>query len=145
MFDQSRKYNFKGENMIYQIKTQTRKPFIIFLLLITFFILCISEKQYSQSVGVVTGKVVDASNGEELIGANILLQGTMLGAASDLNGNFIVRNIPAGNYTLIASMIGYTKVTVTDVNITDNSTLKLDISLKPEAYETEEVLITAKL
>ena len=108
-------------------------------------VLFLTVSSYAQENGSVYGKIVDATNGEELIGANILFQGTTLGAASDLEGNYSIKNIPAGSYTLIASMIGYSKVTITNVEISNSKALKLDISLKSETYETDEVLITAKL
>lgn len=111
----------------------------------TILLLVLSNFTAAQESGSVYGKVVDESNGEELIGANIFLQGTTLGAASDLEGNFNIKTIPEGTYTLVASMIGYSKVIISDVNITAGSNFKLDISLKSEAYQTEEVLITAKL
>src|SRR3990172_9001184 len=145
MFDQSRKYNFKGEKMFYQNKAQMRNPFIKFLILTLFITLGESEEYYPQSVGIVRGKVVDASNGEELIGANILLQGTTLGAATDLQGNYFIKSVPEGKYTITISMIGYTKVTVTDAEVLRQRPLKLDVSLKSEAYKTDEVIITAKL
>ena len=145
MFDQSRKYNFKGEKMFYQNKAQMRNPFIKFLILTLFITLGESEEYYPQSVGIVRGKVVDASNGEELIGANILLQGTTLGAATDLQGNYFIKSVPEGKYTITISMIGYTKVTVTDAEVLRQRPLKLDVSLKSVAYKTDEVIITAKL
>ncbi len=111
----------------------------------TIFILFLAVSNYAQENGSVYGKIVDANSGEELIGANILLQGTTLGAASDLEGNYSIKNISEGSYTLAASMIGYSKVTITNVEITNSKALKLDISLKSEAYETDEVLVTAKL
>jgi TonB-dependent receptor len=109
------------------------------------FIVSITGIGLAQESGSVYGKVVDENNGESLIGANIILQGTTLGAASDLDGNYLIKSVPAGSYTLVASMIGYSKITVTDVQINNGSSLKLDISLKSEAFETEEVLVTAKL
>ena len=115
------------------------------LLTIIFLLLLLAISIEAQESGTLYGKVVDESNGESLIGVNIFLQGTTLGAASDLDGNFTIKSIPAGNYTLVASMIGYSKINVTDVQIKNGSSLKLDISLKSEAFETEEVLITAKL
>jgi len=124
-----------------------KKPNISMFKLVTtiFFILFLAVSNYAQEKGSVYGKIVDANNGEELIGANMLLQGTTLGAASDLEGNYSIKNIPEGSYNLVASMIGYSKVTITNVEITKSKSLKLDISLKSEAFETDEVLVTAKL
>ena len=111
----------------------------------TFLMMLLTISVEAQESGSLYGKVVDQSNGESLIGVNLFLQGTTLGAASDLDGNYTIKSIPAGSYTLVASMIGYSKITVTDVQIKNGSALKLDISLKSEAFETEEVLVTAKM
>ena len=99
---------------------------------------------FAQS-GTLTGSVIDSKNGEQLIGANLLLEGTNIGAATDLDGKFIIKNIAAGSYNLFASMIGYTKVTVTGIVIKPNEIMETNISLSPEAYQTEEVIISAKL
>ncbi|MDZ7624084.1 MAG: carboxypeptidase-like regulatory domain-containing protein [Ignavibacteriaceae bacterium] len=99
----------------------------------------------AQESGTVFGKVVDSATGEELIGANIFLEGTTIGAATDIEGNFKISNVPAGTYSLIASMIGYSKFTVTDLEIKPGEQKKLDLSLVSEAYQTEEVVITARM
>ncbi|MGD8305343.1 MAG: TonB-dependent receptor [Ignavibacteria bacterium] len=110
---------------------------------LTIFI--ISGNLYSQQNGIISGKVVDSETGEELIGANIILKGTTNGAASDIEGNYIIRNVNPDTYVLIASMIGYSQLTVTDLEIKPGSTANVDIKLFPEAYETEEVVVTAKM
>ena len=56
--------------------------------------------------GKLAGKVTDAVTGEPLLGANIVLQGTSFGAASDINGNYTVLNIPPGNYTVKVTYLG---------------------------------------
>ncbi|MEJ2495835.1 MAG: carboxypeptidase-like regulatory domain-containing protein [Ignavibacteriaceae bacterium] len=91
------------------------------------------------------GKIVDSSTGEELIGANVFLKGTTIGAASDLEGNFRIEKIPAGTYTLIASMVGYTKLTVEQIELKPGDSKKLDLALISEAFETDEVVVTAKM
>jgi TonB-dependent receptor len=119
---------------------------ILKLLLVTAIInfSAFQTSTFAQAIGEVFGKVFDSSTNEELIGANILLEGTTIGAASDLDGNFIIRNIPAGKYSLTASMIGYTKITITELDIKSGEKKKLDISLVSEAFETEEVVVTAE-
>ena len=98
----------------------------------------------AQENATIFGKIVDSATNEELIGANILLEGTTIGAASDIEGNFNVRNVPAGKYTLIASMIGYSKLTVTQLEVKPGENKKINISLISEALETEEVVVTAE-
>lgn len=55
----------------------------------------------------VTGKVVDARTGEELIGVNVVVEGTKIGASTDLDGNFTIENVPFGTTAVVASYIGY--------------------------------------
>jgi TonB-dependent receptor len=116
----------------------------IFFMAIIIMVSVYLSPVFAQENAAVFGKVVDVSTGEELIGVNVLLEGTTLGAASDLNGNFIIKNVPAGKYSLTASMIGYSKITITELEIKSDEKKKLDIALIPEAFETDEVVITAE-
>jgi TonB-dependent receptor len=122
--------------------TKFMKSFLFVFLLMTYGMM---NPSFSQENGTLFGKIVDSSTGEELIGANIFLEGTTIGAASDIEGNFKINSVPPSTYTLIASMIGYSKITVTDLEIKPGEQKKLNLSLVSEAYETEEVVITAKL
>ncbi len=137
---------FNQENVLtieYGIKQiiRTTKLFLTILL----FTYVFSDSAFGQESGSVFGKIVDSNTGEELIGANLFFEGTNIGAASDIEGNFNIRNIPAGTYSLIASMIGYSKITITDLEIIPGEQKKLDIVLVSEAFETEEVVITARM
>ena len=60
--------------------------------------------------GNITGKLIDAETDEPLIGASVLIDGTSTGTVSDFDGNFVLNNVAAGNYTLIVSYIGYDDV-----------------------------------
>jgi hypothetical protein len=75
----------------------------IFLNLLFIF----SFVSFAQQAGHLSGKVLDAKTGEALPGVNIILKGTYYGAATDINGNFSIRNIEAGSYTVEISFIGY--------------------------------------
>jgi len=55
----------------------------------------------------LTGRVTDAETGEPLVGANVFLDGTMRGAATDADGAFRIEGVPPGAYRLVASMVGY--------------------------------------
>ncbi len=97
---------------------------------------------YAQN-GTITGKITAADSKAPLPGANVSLQGTTLGAATDLDGNYKISNIPRGNYTLKVSFIGYESRTL-QVTVGDKSKLQLDFVLKPESIEGEEVIVTAQ-
>ena len=122
--------------------TKFMKSFLFVFLLMTYGMM---SPSFSQENGSLFGKIVDSSTGEELIGANIFLEGTTIGAASDLEGNFRITNIPSGKYTLFASMVGYSKLTVAELEIKPGESKKLDIVLTSEAFETEEVVVTARM
>ena len=67
---------------------------------------------FAGTTGKLMGYVTDETTGEPIFGANIVLEGTYFGAASDDNGYYYINNIPPGTYKIIASAIGYTKVLV---------------------------------
>lgn len=104
-----------------------------------------AQNTHAQNTGRIHGTIVDQTNGEGLIGANVILEGLSLGAAADIDGKFTIDMIPPGKYTLHASMIGYTKKTVTGIVVSAGETTKLDLTLAPEAFEMDEVVIEAKL
>ena len=55
----------------------------------------------------IQGNIIDSQSREPLIGANIILEDIMLGAASDENGNYLINNVPIGGYTVKIMFIGY--------------------------------------
>jgi outer membrane receptor protein involved in Fe transport len=96
-----------------------------------------------QTTGKIGGKIVDKATGEPLIGANIMLAGTVNGAAADLQGNYYIINIPPGNYTVQANMIGYRSIRVENVRISVNSTTTLKFELEKTVLQGDPVIVTA--
>ena len=94
--------------------------------------------------GKLVGEVTDKNTGEPLIGANILLQGTNLGAATDEDGQFIIINIPPGIYTVKVSYISYETVLVENVKIIVDQTTQLPVELSVQSVQVGEVVVTAK-
>ena len=118
---------------------------ILLLVIVVFSVLCFNTI-YAQSTGTISGKVVDATTGETIIGANIIVEGLTLGAASDLDGNYTIKNIPKGKINLVVTFISYTKTTIKDVVVEPGKTLTLNISLKSEAIEIGgEVLVIGEV
>lgn len=99
---------------------------------------------HAQSTGRIIGTVVDAEMGEPLIGTNVLIEGTTLGAAADLEGKYLITSVPVGTYNLIFSSIGFAKQIVTGVVVEPGEVIKIEVALKVESFETDEVVITAK-
>ena len=59
------------------------------------------------SQGIIQGKVTSSENGEELIGATVLLKGTTTGSMVDIDGNYNIPNIAAGKYKVICAYISF--------------------------------------
>ena len=74
----------------------------------------------------ISGIVSDSTNGSPLIGANIMLKGTSLGAATNKDGRYSIDKIPLGDYTLSASYMGY-KSFEKKISIQDQNNLSIDI------------------
>jgi len=118
-----------------------QKRIIPIILLIILFLVC---PLWSGTTGKIAGTVTDQSTGETLSGANVIVSGTDLGAAADLNGRFTILHVPPGNYTVQVSMIGYTDVNITDVRVRIDQTARIDFSLEMETLEGETVTIVAE-
>ncbi len=104
-------------------------------------IILISSFVYGQ--GNLRGIISDSLSNKPLVGANVFLQGTALGSATDLEGQYVIPNIPEGNYTLKISYIGY-KTKQVDIIIVKNRSTLLDVVLVPDVVEGEEVLVTGQ-
>ena len=128
---------------------QKYKQNMIFFLFLGLGIFAISSPFYSlqaqQNTAKILGKLVDAATGEDIIGANVYFEGTSIGAASDLDGTFIISNVPAGSYTLIVQMISYATLKVTDFKVSEGEIKKLELTLKAEELTTEEVVVEARM
>ncbi len=107
------------------------------------FLLFSSQSVYSQSKGSISGKVTDKTTNEELIGANVIVAGTAFGASTDIDGNFTVRNLPEGTYSLKVSFISYRPLLIEGIKVTDKNQSRVDVSLDPVMTQLDEVVITA--
>jgi hypothetical protein len=93
--------------------------------------------------GKIAGKVVDARTGEAIVGANIVVEGTQTGAASNFEGFFTILSVPPGTYRIRASVLGYTPSTQIDVRVNINQTTQLEFKLSEQAIQAQEVVIVA--
>lgn len=94
--------------------------------------------------GQITGKVLDEKSGEPLIGASVLIEGTTIGASCDLDGNYIIRDVPAGVHTLVVSSVGYQKRVVTGIAVASGRPTTMDLSLGATEIEMEAIEVTAE-
>lgn len=94
--------------------------------------------------GSLKGKILDSSTKEPLIGASAMLQGTTLGAASDLNGEFLIANVAPGTYTLVSSYISYKPFQLDKVVVKAGQETVIDINLESSNITLKEVELVAK-
>ena len=104
------------------------------LLLLSFFSLSYSF--------TISGIVIDSKTGEPISYSNILIEELNIGTASDNNGYYIISNIKDGKYTMKFMVIGY--AVFEKIVIIKGSNQKIDIELKPEAVDIDEVKVSAE-
>ena len=108
-----------------------------------FLVLIVSTMSFAQTTGKIAGVVTDATTGEKLAGVTVVVQGTSLGAAADINGFYAILNLTPGTYTLRASMVGYAPTLVENVRVAIDQTTEIDLKLSEAAVTTKEVTIVA--
>ena len=113
-----------------------QKSFI--LLLFTFF----AVSAFAQKGATIRGKILDGDTGEPIAFGTVALEGTTYGANTDLDGFFALAGIPAGDYTLAASYVGYATKTVA-VSVKEGGVYYENIQLTTEGVELETVTVSA--
>jgi hypothetical protein len=96
------------------------------------------------TTGKITGVVTDAETGEALPGVNVILQGTNMGAATNLEGYYVIVNVPPGTYDLKATYVGYSAYLVKNISVKIDLTTTIDMKLQQEVLEGEEVVVVAQ-
>jgi outer membrane receptor protein involved in Fe transport len=114
-----------------------RALFVAALLLLTVSTLT------AQTAGKVSGVVKDQDTGEALVGANVVIIGTTMGAATDVDGSYFMINVPPGKYEIEASILGYQKIRQRDVIVNSGKTTTVNFTLKGSALIQQEVIIQA--
>jgi len=118
-----------------ELKHMTRLLFSMALLVSTL---------HAGITGKIAGNVTDSVTGETLAGANIYIPGTSFGAATDVDGNFVIIGIPPGKYEVLANYISYQDKHFTDIRVNIDKTTLLEVSLNPETLESsEEIVVVA--
>ncbi len=117
------------------------KSIKIFILIIFIFL---SKYGYSQTNnGVIFGKVIDAVSKQPLIGANIIIPGTKIGAATNIDGEYKITNLSYDSYVLKASSIGYNSVIKTDVIVSAARPTEIDFELIETVIKLQDVTVSS--
>ena len=105
-------------------------------------LVCVSVA-LSGTTGKLAGRITDSQTGEPILGANVTLTSTRLGASTDNDGYYHIIEIPPGTYEVTFSCIGYKK-SDQRVTIKVDLTTTLNVPLVPQAVELPEVLVRAE-
>jgi len=99
---------------------------------------------WAQSAGKIVGTIVDGETREPLIGANVMIEGTVLGTSSDFEGRFIILRVPPGRYNVVANYIGYKRMTIQNVSVMTDLTTDISFELTTEIIVGEAVVVVAE-
>lgn len=98
---------------------------------------------YCSAGARISGMVTDAQTGESLPGANVLIEGTSLGASTGLSGHYTVSDVPPGSYTIRISYVGYRELEVAVV-LRSGESVKKDFKLEAVGVKGKAVVVTAQ-
>ncbi|HWP82962.1 MAG TPA: TonB-dependent receptor [Bacteroidota bacterium] len=118
-------------------------PFLRGAFLAAFLLLAVFAMSKAQeSTGEIRGKVVD-TRGEPLVGANVLVSGTAIGSTTNIDGEYVIRRVPAGQFSIVARFVGY-KSGVKDVTVQVGGTVTVDFALQSTTLQMDEVIVTGQ-
>lgn len=92
--------------------------------------------------GEIKGKITEQESGKPLAGANVFLKGTNIGSSTNIDGEYSIRNVPAGSYILVVTYLGYGQFEQA-VTVTDGAPVQVDAALSQTELISEQVVVTA--
>ena len=107
------------------------------------FLLLLMPSFSNAQTGSLKGHVFDKSTNEPLIGANVILEKTSIGVATDRDGTYVLRGIPVGRYSVKVSYIGYVSVRK-DITMVQDGALEETFTLEPQALLGETITVLAQ-
>jgi len=108
-------------------------------------IMCVFWISFSNSIfsAVIKGRINDVKSGEKLVGSTIYIKELNKGTTSGSDGNYTIKNVPKGSYTLICSYVSY-KTIEKKVSVKENDNLKADFKLSELTQELKEVAVISQ-
>jgi outer membrane receptor protein involved in Fe transport len=120
-----------------RICTNVRGALLLALLII------LNTNAFADTKGKLTGRITDQKK-EAVFGVNVLLTGTSIGAATDVDGYYVIVNVSPGVYTVRLGGVGYQTKVVEQVIISAGQTTTLDMTLSEAMIEAKEVTVVAQ-
>lgn len=113
----------------------------LFVAAVTFVLAVGAVSLLAQDTGTITGMVTSAQSGEGLRYINVVVKGTRMGAASQADGSYEIKNVPAGTYALTFSAVGYETTVVDNVMVTAGATATADAQLADKLVVMGDVTV----
>ncbi|MGE5498289.1 MAG: carboxypeptidase-like regulatory domain-containing protein [Syntrophothermus sp.] len=112
------------------------------LLILLCVLITVSEAQELSKV-LIKGRIIDNDTRKPIFNANVFLANTTIGTYTDEKGEFLIKNIPLGNYNIVFSFLGY-ETQVENIWANEFKTFNINIELKPKAIVLSEINVTAE-
>jgi len=93
--------------------------------------------------GILRGTIKDLKTKDAIIGGSVRIDGTTIGALTDVQGNFTVANVPAGSHKVLVTYIGYQTKQIPNVRVESGNTTVLETEIEEEGRSLNEVIVTA--
>ena len=113
---------------------------LYFALLIFIFLPALVNAQQGSIIGVVT----DSNTNETIIGANVIIAGTITGTATNLDGFYEIKNLESGSYDVVVSFISYVSDTVKGVQVEPGKPTRLNFEMDEQSTAIEGVEVSAR-
>ncbi len=114
-------------------------------LFVTAVLTLLIQSIFAQGTGKIAGKVIDQKTGEELPGVTVVVAGSSIGAATDFEGKFLIKNVKPGVYNLLVSSVSYKKKMINEVLVKEGDITTTNITLEESTTELVEAVIHAEM
>lgn len=116
----------------------------VFLLLFIFFSLSVLGQE-NENAGVISGTVIDKEFKDPIAGATVQIEGTVIGAVTDVDGFYRIENVKPGTYTLSVQYISYQSSRINNVTVKTGQTTIVDVQLIGDSESLDEVVVSAQV
>ena len=114
----------------------------LFFAVVTSVMLLLPSVAGAQATQTIRGQVSDVASGEPMAGVSIQVEnGTTITTVSDVNGNFVIENVPVGRHAVRATYVGYEPVLVKELMVSASKELVLNLSMRENVAELGEVVV----
>lgn len=104
---------------------------------------CFAKSMVIDDAGVLSGMVIDETTLAPLVAVNVIVENSLLGAASDVDGHYLIEGLKPGMYNVRFSMMGYEDRYINNVAINPNRTTFQQIELTPKVLQGQELVVSA--